>query len=200
MPYKKRYNRRQNKKRNNMQTVPYRRRFITAVSKPGGMLFKLNYGASYITDVAGTLTFDRNLSSVVLTSQWASMQALFDQFAIFAMKVELFATNVGNEASVTGTVRGDLASIIDYDGGTMPTAIATMMDYGNVKLYNPRQMKIVRYVPISKMHRPALNDVASGFNSANDNVTVRFRTEAATASRTLFFTKTTYYVRFYGLR
>lgn len=198
MPYRRRRSRRTRRTRRSKRSRQSRGRkaFMNAAS----MFTTLRQVATSTSDAFGAFTLDTTPTGITGAPDWANFQALYDSFVVHAIKITLFPINVGDESSGVPHFRGSLASIIDLDGTSVSNTVATMVEYDSFKLHPSRQSKISRYLKIPKNRRIKINDLAAGFNAANDNCHIRFVGENFTASQQQYYFVRKYWVSFIGRR
>lgn len=126
-----------------------------------------------VSATSGVITEDFKPSDVTGYSDWSALQALYDNFEVKAISVTLRPINVGDESGSTPHTRGNLVSIVDMDGNSLPTGIATAYEYNSLKFHDSREVAR-RYIRIPKRYRPKLNDLATGFDADNMDSTIRF--------------------------
>lgn len=198
--FKRIYRRR---RRFNRRVKKYRRKKFNR--KMSNMVYiKLRTTTLISSDGAGNIGV---VTGGIMTAQqvtgagnYSALANIYDQFEVHAMKYELFAYRVGAEsATIPPVSRGNLASIVDMDGSTLPTSILSAAEYATFKNHQPRN-NIKRYVVIPKKHRPELNDFAVGYSTDNDNVTIYFIGDSWSNNSTAFYAVKTWYVKCYGTR
>lgn len=147
---------------------------------------------------AGVFTVDFNAAGVSTMPDWSALQALYDSFEVKAISVIIRPINVGDESGGTPHTRGNVGSIIDMDGGGLPTSMTTAYEYNSFKLHNARHA-IKRYLPIPRKYRPNMNDISVGYNSNNNNSTIRILGDNFSNSSQYWY-MVKYYVTCYGRR
>lgn len=166
----------------------------------GAQQFKLRKVYSISSDTFGVITSTLQPSTVVGTTEWGSLQALYDNFKVGAIKKELRPYSVGNESSSVGaTIRGNLVSLVDMDGTGVPADVASAVQYNSCKFLSSRSAQS-RYLKIPRKYQTQLSDMAVGFDPDNKNATIMFRGDGFGASQLQYWVIDTYYVTCYGRR
>lgn len=179
------YKRKQSRKRSNNQ---------------GTFQYKLRKVYSISSDSFGIITSTLQPSTVTGTTEWGSLQTLFDNFKVNAIKKELRPYSVGNESSTAGaTVRGNLVSLVDMDGSGVPADVASAVQYNSCKFLSARSAQS-RYLKVPRKYQTQLSDVATGYDPDNKNATIMFRGDGFGASQLQYWVVDTYYVTFTGRR
>lgn len=182
---RKSYKRRQSFKRSNNQAVTQ---------------FKLKKVYSASSDSFGNIVTTIQPSSVTTCTDWSSLQTLYDNFKVVAIKKELRPYSVGNESSTAGAnVRGNLVSIADMDYGSLPSSLSDAVQYNSCKFLNSRTAQ-TRYLKIPKQYRSQINDMALGFDADNKDSVIMFRGDGYGASQLQYWVLDTFYVQCIGRR
>lgn len=189
MVYKRRYNKKRNFRKKSYQKRSYQT--YRSSKNQANAYFKLRQMGS-ATATSGLITIDTHPSDVTGFADWSSLQGLYDNFVVKAIKVTIRPINVGDESLDTGAHnRGNLVSIIDMDGNAAGTSVAEAVQYGSCKFHNSRSV-CTRYLPIPRRYRPKLNDFATGLDSANMDSAIRFIGDNYSDSSQYWVLKTIY--------
>jgi len=161
----------------------------------------LKYTAAIATDGSGTLSQDFSPDGVTSAGNWTNLTGLYDTFSVKAMKIRLIPRYMSaTSETITNYHRGTALTCVDWDGTGLPTTVAQVLQYGNMKYRDPSK-PFNMYVRIPKKYRPVMNDMATGFNTTdNKNVKIVLFGDAWSASVQAYFYVITYYVTCYGLR
>lgn len=198
MPY---YSRSKRRTRRPTRRGTYKRRKAFKRSNNQGVTnFKLKQIYSVSSDSFGALLTTTQVSSVVSTPEWGSIQGLYDSFKVIAIKKELMPYSVGNESSSVGAnVRGNLGSYVDMDGTGLPANIGGAIEYNSFKMVSSRS-KQSRYLRIPKDHRTQINDMGLGFDTDNKNCTIVYQGDNFGVSQLQYWVVDTFYVQVQGRR
>lgn len=168
-----------------------------------GQIFKLKSVYQVNSDVLGNVNTTVQPSVVHTWTDFSSLQTLYDQYAVIAIKKELRPYRVGDESSTVGaTLRGNIVSYIDMDGGALAPTVADAVQYNSMKFHGGRNY-IKRYLKIPKKYRGKLNDMAGSgvFDSGNNNdSTIAIIGDQFGNSQTQYYCIDTAYIVCYGRR
>lgn len=152
------------------------------------------------SDAAGTILascFPADVTTVADTN-YATLAAIYENFEVYSVTVGLRPFNVGNESRDTVvTARGNMVSIIDYDGLDLQTTVLQAMKFNNVKWHDSRKY-MTRTWKIAKKFRSEINNTQATlpFDADNKNGCVRFIGDNFSVSQAMFILQRTWVVRF----
>lgn len=168
-----------------------------------GCNIKLRHVTFVGCDGVGVITDTVTASLVVATGNYGSLSALYDAYAVKAIRVEYIPINVGAEGiagSAAPYVRGTTIKMVDVDGTNLPGTVAAAIEYYKAKACDPRK-KITQYYKIPKMYRSQLNDFSVGWNTQNKDTTIMMVGDSYLPVNTNFYLRyATFYVSCYGGR
>lgn len=163
-----------------------------------GIKIKL-FGIGFVNSSAtGTITDSTTASNVVSMGNYTSLSGLYDVYVVKAMKIKMIPLEVGGE-SVASYSRGTTVVLCDVDGTTVPSTVATAIEYGNSRVVDPRK-QFSYYYKIPKIYRTQVNDFSAGWNTQNKDTTIRVVGDNYSNSLAFWIKKTTYYVTCYSGR
>lgn len=170
------------------------------IANPHVAFNRLKFPTVITSSGSGTFNDVRTLSNITSAANYTDLSGLYDQFAIYAFKIKYIPYNIGNESSVTGNVRGNCCTLVDWNNANLPNSVGTASQWDSFKLV-PAYLPHTRYVKISKQHRPNLNSFSVGFDTTNnDNVAIICIGDSFSNSQTQFYIVLTFYIKCFGTR
>lgn len=132
---------------------------------PGSYLISGSVAAVAGTPVFYGGVFGINITEIDLLSAY---QSLFDQYRIVGC--EMTFNPMFNTDSAAGTTNylGELATVIDYDDATTPSAFSVLRSYENVKITNCQTKQVRRFVPHLAVSSYTTGGVFAGYTNMKD--------------------------------
>lgn len=169
---------------------------------------KLKTTASVGTTGAGIIDQQYRCSGVTAHGDWSNYQGTWEQFIVRGIKVKFFPRNVpGGNVVYDGVgvtqpyLRGNTGTYIDMNGSFTATGMLSVLQERYGKIVDSYKVS-KRFARVPKAQRPKLNNMASGYDSANSDVLIGIYGDTYNGAGTpsYWFVQVTWYVTFKGVQ